>query len=507
MCPIKILPVDKIRELDAYTISHEPIKSVDLMERAATACYNWINSTVREISSFKIICGMGNNGGDGLALARLLHTDGHSVEVYYIRHTAEATPDNLTNFRKIADSYNLVITEVYENDSQLEFSDEDIIVDALLGSGLNKPVSGFLATIIDQINASKGIIISIDIPSGLFADAQTPDNRSNGIVNADYTLTFQLPKLAFFMPENDRFVGKWIVLNIELDETFIEKSATKHFLTNSADARQVYKPRKRFAHKGTFGHGLLISGSLGKIGAATLSASAAVRSGAGLISVQLPSCGTEIMQISVPEVMVNEDTNGEYISEMPHDLAKYSAIAVGPGIGTSQETQKALRLLIQETKVPLIIDADGLNILAENKTWLSFLPKNSILTPHLKEFERLTSPVRSHFDRLDILSAFANRHSIYVILKGAFSAIADPSGNIYFNSTGNPGMATGGSGDVLTGILLGLVTSGYKPFEACIMGTWLHGKAGDIAARKMGEESLIASDLVKNLSAAFKKLH
>lgn len=506
MCPIKILPIEIIRELDAYTIAHEPINSKDLMERAAFACYTWINGTIDSLQSFKIFCGMGNNGGDGLILARLLHDDGHTVEVFYVKHTQEATPENRINFAKIANIDDLIITEVFENDATIELSDDDIVVDALLGSGINKPVTGCLARIIEQINVFKGIIISIDIPSGLFENWQKAVSEKVSIVNADYTLSFQVPKLDFFIPENDVYVGKWVLLDIGLSYEFIENSETSHYLTQSVDLLLMYKPRKRFAHKGTYGHGLLVAGSSGKIGASVLCASAAIRSGAGLITTHIPSCGIVPMHTAVPEVMIDHDTEDEYIKDLPSDLSKYAAIAVGPGLGMMEESQKMLKLLIQESKVPLIIDADGLNILAENKTWLSFIPKNSILTPHVKEFERLTTSVNSHYERLEILTAFSARYHIYVILKGAYSAIATPSGDIFFNPTGNPGMATAGTGDVLTGILLGLKTSGYTSYETCIMGTWLHGKAGNIANKKLGEASLIASDIIKYLPAAFRKI-
>lgn len=505
MCPLKILPIEQIRELDAFTILNEPVKSIDLMERAAFECYSWINEKVHDISSFKIVCGMGNNGGDGLAIARMLHKDGHNVEVLYIRHTSEASQDNKINFKKVAEIEGLVVTEIFEEDSEIEFQEEEIIIDAILGSGLNKQVSGLIAEIIKQINESRGFVISIDIPSGLFADKPLPDAKTTPIVNADYTLTFQMPKLAFFIPENDKYVGKWEILPIGLDEGFIKSSRSNYFVTIDEDCRFIYKPRKRFSHKGSFGHALLIAGSLGKIGASILAAKSCLKAGAGLTTAHIPICGMEPMHISVPEVMVDIDDSETHISSLP-ELDRYNAIAIGPGLGLHEESVNALKLLIQEAKKPLILDADALNILSENKTWLSFLPPDSILTPHPKEFERLTSPVANHFNRLDILRAFAIRYKINVILKGAYSAIALSDGNIYFNPTGNPGMATGGTGDVLTGILLGLKASGYSARETCILGTWLHGKAADLAVKKTSEPSLVASDIIKYLGKAFLKL-
>lgn len=505
MCPLKILPAEIIRRLDAYTISNEPVSSIDLMERAAQKCYEWISNAVKIGSSFKVVCGMGNNGGDGLAIARMLHEDGHSVEVYYVKHTKEATNDNKKNFDRIADVAGLIVTEIFEEDPQIEINKDEIVIDALIGSGLNKPLSGFLAEIIKQINLSNGYVIAIDIPSGLFADLPAPETKNTAIVQADYTLAFQLPKLAFFMPENDKYIGKWDLLNIKLNKSFIENSNSSFFLTKKSDCKEILRPRPKFAHKGNYGHALLMAGSLGKIGASILAANASLHAGAGLVTAHIPFCGMNAMHCVVPEVMISLDDSETHITSIP-DLSSFNAIAFGPGVDLQPETQKAMKLLIQETKVPLIIDADGLNILAENKTWLPFLPPDSILTPHPKEFERLTSPVVNHFNRIEILRAFAQRYKLYVILKGAWSAIACPDGNIFFNPTGNPGLATAGSGDALTGILLGLKASGYSSFEACILGTWLHGKAADIAVRKNAQPSLMASDVIKTLGKAFKSL-
>lgn len=502
MCPLKILPVEKIKELDAFTIVNEPVKSIDLMERAAQKCFSWIHSQVPEMSTFKIVCGMGNNGGDGLAIARMLHNQGHSVEVFYVRHANEASPDNKLNFRKVADTEGLIVTEIFEEDEEIDFQEDEIIIDALLGSGINKPVSGLISKIIDQINDSRGLIIAIDVPSGLFTDKPMPFIDKNLAVSADYTLTFQVPKLAFFMPENDRYVGEWHLLDIGLDAEFIRTSKSNYYLTSEEDCKYILKPRRRFSHKGSYGHALLIAGSLGKVGASILSAKSCLRAGAGLTTLHAPLCCMESLHSSVPEVMLDIDDSDTHISSLP-DISNYNAIAVGPGIGLHTETANALKLLIQESKKPLILDADALNILSENKTWLPFLPPDSILTPHLKEFERLTSKVENHFNRLEILQAFAVRFKVNVILKGAYSAIALSDGNVYFNPTGNPGMATGGTGDVLTGILLGLKASGYSSRESCILGTWLHGKAADLAIHDTSEPAMIASDIINYLGKAF----
>ncbi len=504
MCALKILPVEKIREADAFTIAHEPIRSVDLMERAAEACFRWVSKKVKQDRQIRIICGMGNNGGDGLALARMLCNQGYETDVQIIRHTATPSADFSANFELLGDLPGIVITDVFESDPEIDVGEDDIVIDALLGSGLNKPVTGFIASVIGQINNSNALVIAIDIPSGLFADVAA-DHKKQVIVKADYTLTFQMPKLAFLMAENEIYTGRWKVLDIGLHPEYLEKAECSNFMVEKADCRNLYRPRSVFSHKGNFGHALLIAGSTGKMGAAVLAAKACLRSGVGLLTTHIPGDGFLIMQTSVHEAMVSIDPDDFRFSALPV-LDIYDAIGIGPGIGMASETQAALKLLIQQSSVPLVLDADALNILGENKTWISFLPPGSILTPHPKEFERLAGPTSNHFDRLEMLRVFAMRFKLYVILKGANTAIACPDGNIYFNPTGNPGMATGGSGDVLTGIILGLLSSGYPTRDACILGTWLHGKSGDLAAKKISQEAMLPGDMIKMLGKSFKKI-
>ncbi len=504
MCALKILPVEKIREADAYTIANEPISSIELMERAATACFRWISKKVTKDRRVRVICGMGNNGGDGLAIARMLCNDGYETDVQVIRHTENPSADFVTNLKLLGDLPGLVITDVFETDPEIDLDEDDIVVDAILGSGLNKPVSGLIARVIEQINKSNALIVAIDIPSGLFADTPA-DHKKQVIISADYTLTFQLPKLAFLMAENESYTGSWKVLDIGLHQDYLEICESSNLLVEKADCRSLYRPRSVFSHKGSYGHALLIAGSTGKMGAAVLSAKACLRAGAGLLTTHIPGDGFLIMQTSVHEAMVSIDPDDTCFSTLPV-LDTYNAIGIGPGIGQNSGTQAALKLLIQGATVPLVLDADALNILSENKTWISFLPPGSILTPHPKEFERLAGATANQFDRLELLRIFAERYKVYVVLKGAFTAIACPDGNIYFNPTGNPGMATGGSGDVLTGIILGLLTSGYPARDACILGTWLHGKAGDLTAKKMSQEAMLPGDMIENLGKAFKKI-
>jgi NAD(P)H-hydrate epimerase len=500
---MKILPVGKIREADAYTIANEPVASIDLMERAATCCYRWLKKRIDSSRRVLIFCGLGNNGGDGLVIARLMAQGNSNIELFVIRHSNKCSDDFQANFERLKDAGPIKCADLFEEDELPLINPEDVVVDAIFGSGLGKPVSGFPARIIRHINESQALIVSIDMPSGLFCDEHT-DTRAGAAVNADYTLSFQLPKLAFMFAENDSLVGEWKLFDIGLHADFIEEAKTKNFLLTRKIAGSMLKHRTKFAHKGHFGHALLIAGSYGKMGASVLASKACLRSGAGLLHTHTPIKGSAVIQTAVPEAMLTIDPDEDCFSALP-DLGPFTAIGIGPGIGLCMKTQNALKLLIQNTAVPLLIDADAITILGENKTWISFLPKNSIFTPHPKEFERLVGKAKDDFHRNQLQREFCVKYSVYVVLKGAHTCICGPDGVCYFNTTGNPGMATGGSGDVLTGLILGLLAQRYNPGEACMLGVYLHGLAGDLAAKKQGFEALIAGDIIKQIGKAFKK--
>jgi NAD(P)H-hydrate epimerase len=383
---------------------------------------------------------------------------------------------------------------------------QDVIIDALFGSGLTRPVTGIFAGIIEYINRQSSRVLAIDVPSGLFCDAPVHSPTKPVVVKADFTLSFAPPKLSFFFPENAEFTGEWILNDIGLHPGYLENAKVNNFLTEPADVAGMVRVRKRFEHKGDFGHALLIGGSAGKMGAISLAARACIRSGPGLVTAVIPASGINTLQTFVPEVMISPGTSPDFADHLP-DLAPYKAIGIGPGMGTRPESAALLKLLIQQTPVPIVFDADAINILSENKTWLGFLPFGSIFTPHLKEFERLAGKSDNSFDRNKLQREFSVRFGCYVVLKGAFTAITTPEGDCWFNPTGNPGMATGGSGDVLTGIITGLLAQGYKPFHATLAGVYLHGLAGDLAAAKIGYESLIASDIIDHLGNSFKTLY
>jgi len=500
---IKILAVEQIREADTYTILNEPIQSIDLMERASSKCAEWLTGKISD-QKVKVFCGMGNNGGDGLALVRILHADFIQAEAWVVHHGTAFSVDCLQNFKRLEEQVPDIIHHINTENDIPPIDPTDIVVDAIFGSGLSKPVTGIAALVFAQINKSDVITISIDIPSGLFADIYT-DPKKGAIIEADYTLTFQMPKLAFFFAQNDRFTGEWIPLYIHLHPAFIEQVKTKNYLLTKQDISPILKPRSRFSHKGIYGHALLIAGGKGKTGAAMLAAKAALRSGLGLLTVHLPEDAALPLQTAVPEAMISFDQSKDFFSRIP-DLSFYNAIGIGPGMGQHPETAAALKILIQEIKVPVVFDADALNILGDNRTWLSFLPAGCILTPHPKEFERLAGKTADEFERLKMQKEFSIKYNCYVVVKGAWSSISTPDGNAYFNPTGNPGMATGGSGDTLTGIILSLLAQHYTPLESILAGVYIHGLAGDFAAEEKGYQSLIASDIIECLGKAFKEL-
>ena len=500
---MKIFYSHQVREADEFTIKNEPISSIDLMERAATKLFEWLLSSFGK-AEYVIFVGPGNNGGDGLALARKLYENGCKVKVYELNFTEKRSEDFKINYARL-EKVGVTPTKINDISDFPEISKDAIIVEGIFGSGLSRPVRGLAAYVIKQINKLPNVVVSIDIPSGLFGEDNT-SNVPEHIIRADYVLTFQYPFLSFLLPENDEFIGKWVVLDIGISKEYINKTKADFYLVEKEDLKKIRKKRSKFSHKGTFGHGLLVAGSYGKMGAAVLAAQASARAGLGLITVHLPKMGYQIMQTAFPEAMISIDVSKNYVTQVP-DLDKYDAIGFGPGIGTEKASLMVLIELLK-TKKTIVIDADGLNLLAKNKELYKFLHNNVILTPHPKEFERLygTSALNG-YERLQQLREFSFSNNVVVVLKGHYTAIAIPNEEIvYFNSTGNPGMATGGSGDVLTGIILGFLSQGYTTKEASILGVYLHGLSADLLLEYETHESLIASDIVNNLGLAFKEI-
>jgi len=501
---MKIPASSQIKAIDAFTIEHEPISSVDLMQRAAGAVVDWILERAEYGTTFKVLAGSGNNGGDALYIAHLLALTGFSVECYLFNYGQKLSPDCAYYKEIAAKSKHLKFTEVTESGLLPAISSSDWVIDGLFGTGLNRPLQEPFLSLIHDVNQSGAAVISIDIPSGLFGE----DNRGNSMENcihATYTLTFEFPKLAFLLPENALAVGEWQILPIGLASEAIAQTVVQNHFMEKQEMHALLKTRSKFAHKGTFGHALLVGGSVGKMGAVVLAARAALHSGVGLLTVHLPRQGNNIVQIAVPEAMTQLDVEAQHISKVTVG-EKINAIGVGCGMGTLPATAAAFKILLRIIHRPLIIDADGLNLLAQHPDWMELLPSDTILTPHPLEFDRMAGDSVSGYERLEKARRFAREHHIVLVLKGAYTVIINSQGEAYFNSTGNPGMATAGSGDSLTGIILALLAQDYAPFEAARLGVYLHGLAGDIAVRSIAEESLTASLIVENLGVAFKEL-
>lgn len=496
---IKILTAKQIRELDQATIINEPVSSIDLMERASQSFVTWFTERFHALHKVGIICGTGNNGGDGLAIARLLKDWGYPVKVWIVRGGTNESGDFRSNLERLNGV--LEVIEISSNPNADSFNHHDVLIDAMFGSGLSRPVEGVYADVIAILNTTETIRVAVDIPSGLMVDS----HQSGPIVRADYTVTFQLPKLSFFFPQYFEYTGEWFVVDIGLAKNFIREAETSHFMLSKKGVRKLFRSRSRFDHKGTFGHAFLFTGSFGKIGAAVLTTMATLRSGAGLTTVAVPACGYSILQMSTPEAMVIADEHPHALTTLP-DISKATVIGVGPGLGQHGETKDLLKNLLSVFSKPMVIDADALNIIAENPEWLGEIPPGSILTPHPGEFKRLVGEWSNDFERLEKQRHLAQEIKGVIVLKGAFTSIVSPDGTVYFNPTGNPGMATGGSGDVLTGILTGLLAQGYESVEAAILGVYLHGLSGDLAVLETGPESLIASDLVRFLPSAFRQI-
>jgi ADP-dependent NAD(P)H-hydrate dehydratase / NAD(P)H-hydrate epimerase len=501
---MKILNAGQIREWDQYTMAHEPVSSIELMERAAGKCVDWLQENTFLQYPFVIFCGKGNNGGDGLAIARMLLQKQCMVSVYILEFGHLGTEDFQTNLKRLHQFKTVDIHYIQSEENFHQFKTSEVIIDALFGSGLNRSLEGITAKLVDKINNSGCTIIAIDVPSGLPVDHAA---KGNAIVKADHTLTFQIQKLGFLLADNAPFVGDVHVLDIGLHADYYRSIETSYELVDEKIICTIYKPRRPFSHKGNFGHALLITGSYGKIGAAVLCARACLRAGAGLTTCHIPRCGYEILQTAVPEVMVTTDFNSSIVTNIEEDVSKYSTVAIGPGIGTASETRKLIQDVFDAYRKPVVLDADALNIIASQKELFSKIPTGSVLTPHPKEFERLFGKIDSDFSRLKMAQQKSKELNVVIILKGHHTVIATPGGKTYFNNTGNAGMAKGGTGDVLTGVVTALICQGYDPVEASILGVFLHGRAGDIAAEKSSLETITGTDIVDNFGDAFRSIY
>ncbi|GAA4808668.1 NAD(P)H-hydrate dehydratase [Litoribaculum gwangyangense] len=500
---MKIFSKEQIYEGDRLTAERQKISSTDLMERAGTEIFNWIHLRMQGAQvPIHVFCGIGNNGGDGLVLARHLILDGYNVNTYIVNYSDKRSKDFLINYDRIKN-----VTKKWPEllKSKVDFPEinpEDIIVDAVFGIGINRPVVDWVKALFMHFKASKAFTLSIDIPSGLFPDQAVEDE--DAVVYAGYTLSFASPKLTFFLPQTAKYTVQWEVLNIGLDQEYLYKTKTEVELIGKHEVLPNYIPREKFSHKGQFGHALIIGGSYGKIGAVTLSSKATLSAGAGLVTVYIPKCGYTALQSSFPEAMVITDVDEKLITSINFEMEP-TVVAFGMGVGVNNKTIDAFEVFLKKHKTPLVIDADGINILAKKKALVKLLPSQSVLTPHPKELERLVGAWKNDFEKLKKAKAFSKKHDIILLIKGAHT-ITVFNDKLYINTTGNPGLSTAGSGDVLTGIIAGLISQGYNPLTATIFGVYLHGRSADIAVEDFGYQSLIASHVIEYLGKAYLDL-
>jgi NAD(P)H-hydrate epimerase len=498
---MKIFTVENIRLADLYTIQNEPVSSVQLMERASSLCAEWIFSNCKHHTKFAIFCGNGNNGGDGFAIGRMLYLKGFDIEIFINKEQLKFSDEALINYKRLKDISGISLRDFNET-LRYNFDEKTVLIDALFGTGLSRKPEGIFKKVIDVLNSKNNPKISIDIPSGLFTDQINHENST--IFKADYTLTFQFWKKTFLHPETGSFAGKVIVLDINLAQEFIENTPTADFVIDDEVIINIFKVRQDFAHKGTYGKSIIVGGSYGKIGAVVLATKSALKTGSGLTFVLAPNCGYEILQTSVPEAMFIDggEKNIRQIKDQENTV-----FGIGPGLGTEKESEKALLEFLKNYQSPLILDADALNIIYKDKSYLKLIPKKSIITPHPKEFERLFGTTENSFERLDLAKTKAKELGIYIVLKDHHTQVVTPEGTVFYNITGNSGLAKGGSGDILTGIITSLLAQKYTEEEATILGVWLHGKAADFAAEKYSTEAMQPTDVIDEIGNVFLHLN
>ncbi len=500
---MKILSPVQVYQADAITMQNQKITSIELMERASTKIFEWLDRWLQESkSTINVFCGVGKNGGDGVVVGRLLIEKEYDVKVYVVNYSDEHSPEFLHNLERFEtlDKGNIQFLKSAHNFPRIK--SDDIVIDAIFGIGLNRSPEGWVKELVQNLNNSEAYKIAIDIPSGLFANSAVTD--SDAILKANYTLTLQTPKFAFYLPETAKYVGSFDILDIGLDSEYLEDVESLACLVTKMAIEKLYVPRAKFGYKNTYGHALIVGGSYGKIGSAVLSTKAAFRIGAGLVTTFVPRCGLAILQSSIPEAMVITDIEDDFISDISVDF-KIAAVGIGIGIGKNNASVEALKKFFSTNKAPLVIDADALNIISENNQLLKYISNNAILTPHPGELKRLIGDWTDDYDKLQKVKKFSTEHKLIVVIKGAYTMIVDED-KIFINTTGNPGMGTAGSGDALTGVISGLLSQDYDRISAAIFGVYMHGKAGDIAAKRLGQEAMMARDIVESISEAYLEL-
>ncbi len=491
---LNLLTSDQIRQADEYTIRQRPIKSIDLMEKASLAFTEaFIKNYPDNKKNICVYCGTGNNGGDGLAIARLLAKSGYRVQARVARFSGKSSDEFEGNLARLM-SVGVLIDE-FRKVAEITDEKADIIIDALIGSGLNKALEGEWLTLVEWLNSLGKPVVSVDIPTGFKSEG--PVSQHDVTIKSDLTISFQRPKINFLLPESALCIKRFEVVDIGLDEEFIESIDSPYRLLTDKDVSVRLKHRNPFSHKGTYGHALIIAGALQTMGAALLCSEACLNSGAGLTTACIPEEGLNALNIRTPEVMAAL----RYANVLPADLDwdKYKSIAIGPGLGTSVESKEILAATLSNFKHPIVIDADAINLISLNPELIFYVPKSSVFTPHIKEFDRLFDAHTTWWDRLQTGMSKSVEYQCVIVLKNRYTIIFTPDGKCTFNPTGTPAMASGGMGDVLTGMIASFMAQGCKPEDAAILAVYLHGKAGEELVAKAGVAIVTASKLVGHI--------
>ncbi len=500
---MNVLSAAQLYDADQATMLEDEITSLDLMERAATRAFEAITAEVNwKNRPIVIFCGIGNNGGDGLVIARKFIEQGADIHVFVVTYSNHYKADfkaNLNRLEKLTNS----ITFLTAHSELPKLPVNSVLIDAIFGIGLSRPLHNWVKKLINHINCISALRLAIDIPSGLYTNRAV--EQDTAIVKADYTITFQCPKLSFFLPQTAHYVGQLQVIDIGLSQNFIDELTPEAQLITLQQASSWLKIRPRFSHKGTYGHCLIIGGSYGKMGSVVLAAQAALRAGAGKVTTLIPRCGYAIIQTTLPEAMVLTQGEKQLSDELVDWQFTPESVVFGMGAGMAEHTAQCFHKLLEKAAKPLVVDADGLNILAQHPEWLSLLPTQSILTPHPKELRGLIGEWTDDFDKLTILKSFVQRYQIIVVAKDAITFIITPQ-QVFINTAGNPGMATAGTGDVLAGTIGGLLAQGYTAVEAAALGVYLHARAGDEALKKSSVEALIAGDLLLRFGQVYREM-
>ncbi|WP_435577543.1 NAD(P)H-hydrate dehydratase [Gilvibacter sp.] len=499
---MNIFSAEQFYQADAITIQKQELGPTDLMERAGIQVFNWLHSRMHGAQvPVRIFCGIGNNGGDGLVLARHLIQHGYNVHTYVVNCSDKRSKNFLINYDRIKQVTKKWPTLITSEDGFPEIHKDDVVVDAIFGIGLNRCMDGWVKAMVQHLNAAGAFILAIDLPSGLYANAPIEDPEA--VVKANHTLSFQLPKLSFFMPSTGIYTNTWEAIDLGLDPEFVMTQPPIATLLHKQHILSWYQPREKYSYKGTFGHSMLVGGSLGKMGAVVLATRAALRAGSGLATAHVPKCGLGVLQTTVPEAMASCSEEESFLNSIP--LEPTHTYGIGMGMGMEDGSLAALDQFLEAQEAPVLLDADALNLLASKKELYAKIPQQSVLTPHPGELKRLLGDWTDDFDKLQKAQAFAVELQVVILIKGAHTCICTPQGTL-INSTGNPGMATAGSGDVLAGMITGLMAQGYPTWQAAAMGVYLHGSSGDIAVQHLGYQALLASDITENIGNAFIKL-